>query len=187
MRRWLRRFPALVESRARRLRGLIFARLVFGQAGSNLRLGKGVRVTRGERILLGEEVSVGPLAELNVEPGGDGPAIRIGDRSSLGAGTIISAAHAVEIGSCVTIAARVLVTDHQHMRTDTRLPIAEQGITEPRSVRIHHGAWLGVHAVIMPGVTIGENAVVGANSVVTHSVEAGDTVVGAPARSIDAA
>jgi acetyltransferase-like isoleucine patch superfamily enzyme len=187
MRRWFRRCHALVDSGARRLRGLVLARLVFGQAGSNLRLGRGVRVTRGERILLGEEVSIGPLAELNVEQGGDGPAIRIGDRSSLGAGTIISAANVVEIGSCVTIAARVLVTDHQHMRTDTRRPIAEQGITEPRPVRIHHGAWLGVHAVIMPGVTIGENAVVGANSVVTHSVEPGKTVIGAPARSIDAA
>ena len=131
-------------------------------------------------------MSIGPLAELNVEESGDGAAIRIGDGSSLGAGTIVSAAQSVEIGSRVTIAARVLVTDHQHMKADTRLAIAEQGITEARPVRVRDGAWLGVHAVIMPGVTIGENAVVGANSVVTRSVEPGATVVGAPARLIDA-
>lgn len=48
--------------------------------------------------------------------------------------------------------------------------------------RICRGAKVGGGSVILPGVTIGENAVVGAGSVVTRDVPAGQTVVGNPAR-----
>lgn len=49
--------------------------------------------------------------------------------------------------------------------------------------RICRGAKIGGGSVILPGVTIGENAVVGAGSVVTKDVPAGATVVGNPART----
>ncbi|MBD9513116.1 acyltransferase [Pseudomonas sp. LABIM340] len=49
--------------------------------------------------------------------------------------------------------------------------------------RICRGARIGGGSVILPGVTIGENAVVGAGSVVTKDVPAGATVIGNPARS----
>lgn len=53
--------------------------------------------------------------------------------------------------------------------------------------RICRGAKIGGGSVILPGVTIGENAVVGAGSVVTKDVPAGATVVGNPARARSAA
>lgn len=49
--------------------------------------------------------------------------------------------------------------------------------------RICRGAKIGGGSVILPGVTIGENAIVGAGSVVTRDVPAGQTVVGNPARA----
>mgnify|MGYP003600684722 CR=1 FL=1 len=48
-------------------------------------------------------------------------------------------------------------------------------------VHIEKNAWIGANATILPGITIGQNAVVGAGSVVTHDVEANTVVVGNPA------
>ncbi|KMW73722.1 antibiotic acetyltransferase [Photorhabdus luminescens subsp. luminescens] len=49
---------------------------------------------------------------------------------------------------------------------------------------IHDGVWLGMRSMIMPGVTIGEGAIVAANSVVTKDVEPYSIVVGTPARLV---
>jgi acetyltransferase-like isoleucine patch superfamily enzyme len=57
-----------------------------------------------------------------------------------------------------------------------------QGLTAPAPVRIGEGSWLGINVCILPGVTLGRNCVVAANSVVTRSVPDGGVVAGAPAR-----
>lgn len=51
-----------------------------------------------------------------------------------------------------------------------------------RPVRIRRGAWIGAGAIILPGVTIGENAIVGAGSVVTRDIPDDTVAVGSPAR-----
>lgn len=53
-----------------------------------------------------------------------------------------------------------------------------------RPIRIKRNAWIGAGAIILPGVTVGENAIVGAGSIVTHDVEDNAIVVGNPARFI---
>ncbi|KOY63977.1 antibiotic acetyltransferase [Photorhabdus heterorhabditis] len=49
---------------------------------------------------------------------------------------------------------------------------------------IHDGVWLGIRSMIMPGVTIGEGAIVAANSVVTKDVEPYSLVAGSPAKLV---
>ena len=51
-----------------------------------------------------------------------------------------------------------------------------------RPIRIGRNVWIGGGAIILPGVTIGDDAIIGAGSVVTRDVPAGATVVGNPAR-----
>jgi acetyltransferase-like isoleucine patch superfamily enzyme len=51
-------------------------------------------------------------------------------------------------------------------------------------VILKKGCRVGSHSVVMPGVTIGENAVIGAFSFVTQSVPSGETWVGVPARPV---
>lgn len=51
-------------------------------------------------------------------------------------------------------------------------------------VVISSGAYVGVGAIVLPGVTVGANAVVGAGAVVTHDVPPGETWVGVPARKL---
>lgn len=51
-----------------------------------------------------------------------------------------------------------------------------------KPIHIGNNVWIGGGAIIMPGITIGDNSIVGAGSVVTHDVEADSIVVGSPAR-----
>lgn len=56
--------------------------------------------------------------------------------------------------------------------------------TISRPIILRQGAWLGANATVMPGVTIGENAIVGAGAVVTKDVPANSIVAGVPARVV---
>lgn len=59
---------------------------------------------------------------------------------------------------------------------------SRRGDIVPAPVHIGKGAWIGANATILPGVTVGDGAVVAAASVVTRDVPAGTVVVGSPAR-----
>ena len=61
---------------------------------------------------------------------------------------------------------------------------AIQSATAPRPIRIGRNAWIGFDVCVMPGVTVGEGAIVGARSVVTNDVEPFAVVAGNPARLI---
>ncbi len=51
-------------------------------------------------------------------------------------------------------------------------------------IRIGNNCFIGMHAIILPGVTIGDNSIVGAGSVVTHDVPSNSVVAGNPAKVI---
>lgn len=88
----------------------------------------------------------------------------------------------VVIGEEAMIADRVYVSDTGHVYEDVGLPIKRQGLRDGRRVEICRGAWIGIGAVIVGNVRIGEGAVVGANAVVTEDVPARTLVTGNPAR-----
>jgi len=58
------------------------------------------------------------------------------------------------------------------------------GLEMGKPISIGENVWIGSQAVILPGVTIGNDAIVGAGSIVTHDVSPGMTVVGNPARTV---
>ena len=88
----------------------------------------------------------------------------------------------VEIGEHVTISHRCIIVTH--MATDVDSPVRRVYPKRVAPVRIRDGAWLCVAAVVLPGVTIGENAVVAAGAVVTRDVAPGTLVAGVPARPV---
>jgi maltose O-acetyltransferase len=72
---------------------------------------------------------------------------------------------------------QILTADHP------RDPVERAtGLEWGKPIRIGRNVWIGAGALIMPGVTIGDDAIVGAGSVVTRNVPLGATVVGNPAR-----
>lgn len=73
-------------------------------------------------------------------------------------------------------------TNHRFDRMD--VPLIDQGYYPDAAVTLKRGCWIGANAILLPGVTIGENSVVGAGSVVTRSIGDGVVAVGCPARVI---
>jgi acetyltransferase-like isoleucine patch superfamily enzyme len=116
---------------------------------------------------------------------GDGSqTLIIGDGTYIGRLVQINAWRSVAIGSNVLIADRVFISDADHNFTDTNIPIRLQGDSFIGAVTLKDGCWIGIGAVILPGVTIGRNAVVAANAVVTKDVPDCVVVGGIPAKII---
>jgi acetyltransferase-like isoleucine patch superfamily enzyme len=93
----------------------------------------------------------------------------------------ISAYQHVSIGRECVIADRVMLIDFDHGSVEVERPIRLQGIYK-RDVNVGHNVWIGYGACILRGVTVGDNAIIGTNSVVTKDVEANAVVGGVPAR-----
>ena len=107
--------------------------------------------------------------------------VLIGDHTRIGIhNTIIGP---VTIGHHVNLAQGITVTALNHNFSDLNKRIDEQGIST-QLVTISDDVWIGANAVILPGVTIGQHAVVAAGAVVTKDVPPYSIVAGVPAKVI---
>lgn len=97
--------------------------------------------------------------------------------------TYIEASGGVTIGDDTSIAHGVSIMSETHVTADRDIPFKNQGM-EYKPVKIGNDVWIGAKVTIMAGVTIGNKAIIGANSVVTRDVPDYAVVVGAPARVI---
>ncbi|MGH9133081.1 MAG: DapH/DapD/GlmU-related protein [Ilumatobacteraceae bacterium] len=109
------------------------------------------------------------------------PVVSIGDRCLIGRGSGIVGHLRIEIGDDVWTGHNVYITDQNHGYDDPAVPIGRQVMPE-RPVRIGAGSWLGFGTVVLPGATIGEHVVIGANSVVTGEIPSYTVAAGSPAK-----
>ena len=175
---------------AGRLRDRLFTvalRSGFSSFGENSLLSLPVRMGGMRRIRIGDRVHIGPNCWIECF-GGDRVVpdvmIAIGGGTSISGFCSITAVREVIIEEKVLIARNVHISDHSHCFEDVTVPIMDQGIGKSAPVRIREGAWLGHGCVVCPGVTIGRNAVIGANSVVRDDVPDFCVAAGAPARVV---
>jgi maltose O-acetyltransferase len=122
------------------------------------RIFEGVRIIEPSRLRLGRETSVSPGAILDCRGG-----LEVGAYSMIG------------------IDALVLTSNHAHDRVD--VPMRQQGLTFAPVV-IGDDVWIGARAIVLPGVRIGQGAIVAAGAVVTTDVDNYSIVGGVPARQI---
>jgi len=95
----------------------------------------------------------------------------------------IVAMERIDVGDNCLIGDSVSIYDHDHAHADPHRLIRKQGyVATP--VRIGRNVWICSHVVVCKGVSIGDNSVIGAGSVVTHSIPADVVAVGAPARVV---
>lgn len=105
--------------------------------------------------------------------------ITIGDGVFLNYGCVILDVCAVTIGAKTQIGPGVQILTADHPRDPA---VRAQMLEFGRPIVIGANVWIGGGALLLPGVTIGDDAIIGAGSVVTRDVPAGATVVGNPAR-----
>ena len=102
--------------------------------------------------------------------------IKIGNNSGF-SGVSIGSFDSIEIGSNCKIGANTLITD-----SDWHLEDYRSG--KPNRIVIKDGVWIGINCVVLKGVTIGENSLIGANSVVTKNIPPNTIAVGNPCKVI---
>ena len=107
--------------------------------------------------------------------------VHIGARCFVNQGCLFDATARIDIGDDVSLGHQVLVITSTHDADDPR---HRAGALQSAPVRVGAGAWIASRAVLLPGVVIGEGAIVAAGAVVTQSVPPHTMVGGVPARAI---
>jgi acetyltransferase-like isoleucine patch superfamily enzyme len=144
-------------------------------------------------ICPGVKFEIGPHAKLHIGRWawiGHGSKIRvhegevhIGAKTVMGQECTISAYQHIAIGRECIVADRVMLIDFDHGVVEVERPIRLQGIYK-RDVNVGSNVWMGYGACILRGVTVGDNAIIGTNAVVTRAVPANAVVGGVPAKLI---
>ena len=135
-------------------------RKVLKSCGMNVTIKDGVTIKRPENITIENNVSINPNCFLNAKGGGG-----------------------ISIGNYVRIAHSVTIMTENHIYQDCEVPTSLQG-TEGAPITIEDDVWIGARSVILPGITIGHGAIVGAGSIVTKDIPPFSIVGGNPAVEI---
>lgn len=125
--------------------------------------GRNIRACALKRLgfAIGDDVYIGPGLTITAGIADKSMRLELGDRVSIGPNvTFVLASH----------------PNNSHLKKYIKAP--------ERRISIGHDTWLGAGCIILPGVTIGENCIVGAGAVVTKDVKPNSVVAGVPARFI---
>ncbi len=131
-------------------------------------LGKGVHLDHGTIIWIGDEQGSIQLADQ----------VYVGPYAFLGTYN-----HKLQIGENSMIGANCYVITENHGKQRGDIPFKQQNY-DGSDVVIGRNVWLGCHVTVLPGISIGDNAIVGAGAVVTKNIPANETWAGVPAKKI---
>jgi len=171
--------------RADLLRGLRRWRWLVHQRRSGRLIEPDVRV-QGNLVDLDDRLTMGVGVYLDhgviVWLGDLTGSIHLGERVYVGPYSYMgTSSHKIYIGADSMIGAHSYIITENHSTDRTDIPYAQQGYRGD-DVVIGKNVWIGCHVTILPGVRIGDHAVIGAGSVVTKSIPSSQTWGGVPAR-----
>lgn len=154
-------------------------------------IGKNFDITGGECISIGENTTIKDNSSITAWSiyleQRFSPRITIGDNCGIGERAHITAIESITIGNGVLLGKNVLITDNGHgnnsLAQQSIIPSMRELISKGPVV-IEDNVWIGQNSCVLPGVTIGQGAIIAANSVVTKNVEVNTIVAGNPARVI---
>ena len=141
--------------------------------------GKGLELQIAKRgtIRFGRFVWIGDGTKIRCHQG----EVIVGQKTVLGQECTISAYRHVRIGEQCVIADRAMFIDFDHGVVEVERPIRVQGIYM-RDIDVGSNVWVGYGACVLRGIRVGDNSIVGSNSVLTKDVPANAVVGGVPAR-----
>lgn len=166
-------FQDRLRARRARSRGAKLAMSAVLQRGSEiLRFPENVSI--GEGTVIKKDAQICACNE--------GARVKIGSGTTIGDYAYIYASERIYIGSKVLVAPFCYLVDGNH-GTRRSTPIREQEL-ETAPITINDDVWLGAKVTVLPGVTIGQGAIVAAGSVVTKSVPQYEIWGGVPAKRL---
>ena len=115
------------------------------------------------------------------------PILQIGNNCNFGNDNHIASINKVIIGDGVLTGQFVLIEDHLHgnsINENLKVPPSIRHLYSKGPIEIGENVWIGDGVTILSGVKIGDGCIIGANSVVTHSIPAGCVAAGVPAKII---
>ncbi len=134
---------------------------------------------RDPGISLGHRVAINDAVIINANRG----FVTLGDRSWLGPFCLVYGNGGVTIGRNVLIAGHTTINTVSHAAERCDIPINDQPVlTAP--VLIEDDVWIGLNAVILQGITLGQGCIIGAGAVVTRSIPPWSIALGVPARVV---
>ena len=142
---------------------LWFQKVKIGRIGFNSEIRPYCTIIGTRNVVIGKNVIIPNGTTLGSLPG---------DKNSM-----------IYIEDDVLLGPNVAIYSSTHNFENTEIPIKDQGY-KVAETRLKKGCWIGTNSVILPGVTIGQNSVVGANSVVTKDVPDYTVAAGIPAKII---
>ena len=160
--------------------------------GKNSQIGQNFSIINPDGISIGDNFSGGcdialwSWNALNIK--GDDCKLIIKNNVSITDRCIISAANRIEIGNGCLLGRDTFITDNSHGENisinELNISPHERNIFSKGTVIIGDNVWTGKNVCIMPNVKIGNGAIIGANSVVTHNIPPYSVAVGSPAKVI---
>lgn len=156
--------------------------------GKNSYILKNPQIGGGNSIFLGENTRIGPNARLQCFKQISGeklePCIKISDNVIIGRNVTISCCNSVIIMKNTMITGYVFIGDSNHgMDVESELRYEQQKMIK-KEIIIGENVFIGEKAIILPGVKIGNNTIIGAGSVVTKSFGDNVMIAGNPAKII---
>lgn len=165
--------------------------MAFKKVGNNVFIAYPLSLHGGKYVTIGDNFSCDQRLRLDAYDAFLGynfsPEITIGNNVSIQKDCHIGAINKIVLGNNVLLASKVYLSDHSHGEVNIeaiKLPPSQRKLYSKGPVIIEDNVWLGEGVVVLPNVTIGENTIVGANSVVTKSIPKNSIAGGNPARII---
>ena len=189
-------YPYRLSQRVHSLRDVLYTlwiRNFIGQVGKHSTIACPCTL-QGEgqkRIAIGDYTSIQGHSVLGCweKYGGQhfASSIIIGNHCSIGEYNHITACNKITIGDGLLTGRFVYIGDNAHgglSWEESSVPPINRQLRSKGEVKIGNNVWIGDKATILGGVTIGDNVIIGAGSVVTHDIPSNSMVAGIPARVV---
>jgi len=185
----------------------LFYRRLFKHVGRGVVFGRNAVIRHGGKISLGDNVIIDDNCVLDAKgpPDSDGGitigsnviisrntilsckggTIEIGDNTNVGTNCLIHCESTVRLGANILIAAYCYLVaggNHDFGRTD--VPVIQQPSLSKGGIAVEDNVWLGARVTVLDGVTVGQDAILGAGAVVLRDVPAFAVAAGVPAKVI---
>ena len=115
------------------------------------------------------------------------PIINMGNNVKINSNCHIGAINMIEIGDDCLFGSNLMLIDHSHGETtfnNSKIHPCERKLYSKGKIIIEERCWLAENVVVLPGVTIGEGSIIGANAVVTKNIPKYSVAVGNPAKVV---